>query len=51
MIVYSHSGRCVEIRRNDYYIDADYFMALISIKYGKSLPRYSMTVDELCEMI
>jgi hypothetical protein len=51
MIVYSHNGKCIEIKRNDYYTDADYFIAIINIKYGESLPRYNMTVDELCEMI
>ena len=51
MIVYSHNGKCVEIKRSDYYTDADYYIAFVNIKYGESLSRHTMTVDELCEMI
>ena len=45
------SGKCVEVNRDDFYTDADYYITLLNAKYGVTLQKHAMTVDDLCEMI
>ena len=51
MLVYNCHGKCVEVKRENYYSDSQYYKAILNIKYGKSLENETLTVDELCEMI
>ena len=51
MLVYSYHGKCVEVRRESYYTDTQYYTAILKIKYDKSLETDTLTVSELCEMI
>ena len=51
MIVYNYYGKCVEIKRDSFYTDSEYYRAILNIKYGKSLENETMTVGELCDMI
>ncbi len=51
MIFYDLSGRCVEVKRDDFYTDADYFISILKMKYGVSLEKENMSIEELCKMI
>ena len=51
MLVYDCHGKCVEVKRESYYTDSQYYRAILKIKYGKSLESETLTVSELCEMI
>ena len=51
MIVYDCHGKCVEIKRESFYTDLQYYGAILNAKYGKSLDYETLTVSELCDMI
>ena len=51
MILYDFRGRFVEVRRDDFYTETDYYIAILSTKYGTKLQKDNMSVDDICRMI
>ncbi len=51
MIFYDLCGKCIELKRDDFYTDTDYYMAIVNAKYGAKLQKEAMTVNDLCGMI
>ena len=51
MIIFDYNGKCIEILRNNFNTDIDYYARILEIKYKILIPKPRLTVDEICQMI
>ncbi len=51
MLFQAYNGKCVEIIRDSFATDAEYYSAIISLKFNIELKRSTLSIDEICDMI